>query len=364
MRISVEDTGIGIEGRDISLLFTPFVKINSSRNRFVEGSGLGLPITQELVNLFHGEISIHSEIGKGTSVIVLLPLTLPAYQEPLSMVSRPADECYVGLRRLSVLVAEDNVINRMLASEHLTSIGCHVTAVENGLEAVRECGGRSFAFVLMDLSMPIMNGFESAKMIIADSCAGHPAPVIIGCTADSSEHAVTRCLEAGMHSVILKPFTRDELARMMESFVPKTHLSSKQQTPIEIPTIKDSRPPVFNEAVFTSLESSLSGNITALDKILLLFREDSLRKIEDIQAAMAAGNLELTSRTAHSLKGGASSLGAERLSALCAFLEDTCKECLKGTVKDAAPIARIYADLLSERKAFLDFIDQRRDPCP
>jgi HPt (histidine-containing phosphotransfer) domain-containing protein len=112
------------------------------------------------------------------------------------------------------------------------------------------------------------------------------------------------------------------------------------------------------------LESSLSGNITALDKILLLFREDSLRKIEDIQAAMAAGNLELTSRTAHSLKGGASSLGAERLSALCAFLEDTCKECLKGTVKDAAPIARIYADLLSERKAFLDFIDQRRDPCP
>lgn len=364
MRVSVEDTGIGIEGRDISLLFTPFVKINSSRNRFVEGSGLGLPITQELVNLFHGEISIHSEIGKGTSVMVLLPLTLPAYQEPLSMVSRPADECYVGLRGLSVLVAEDNVINRMLASEHLTSIGCQVTAVENGLEAVRECGGRSFAFVLMDLSMPVMNGFESAKMIIADSCAGHPAPVIIGCTADSSEHAVTRCLEAGMRSVILKPFTRDELARMMESFVPETRLSSKQKTPMEIPTIKDSKPPVFNEAVFTSLESSLSGNITALDEILLLFRDDSLRKIEDIRAAMVAGNLELTSRTAHSLKGGASSLGAERLSALCAFLEDTSREWLKGTVKDATPIAGIYTDLLTERKAFLDFIDQRRDPCP
>jgi HPt (histidine-containing phosphotransfer) domain-containing protein len=167
-----------------------------------------------------------------------------------------------------------------------------------------------------------------------------------------------------MRSVILKPFARDELARMMESFIPETRLSPKQKTPMEIPTIKDSRPPVFNETVFTSLESSLSGNITALDKILLLFREDSLRKIEDIRAAMVAGNLELTSRTAHSLKGGASSLGAERLSALCAFLEDTSRELLKGTEKDTIPIAGIYADLLTERKAFLDFIDQRRDPCP
>lgn len=359
MRLAVEDTGIGIDEHDIGLLFNPFVKINSCRNRSVEGSGLGLSITRELVNLLHGEISIQSEPGAGTSAIVFLPLDLPARQEYASEGSFSADECFGALRGLDILVAEDNLINRLLASEHLSSLGCLVTTVENGIEAVRECGTRTFAFVIMDLSMPVMNGFEAAKTIIADS-RGHAAPVIIGCTADSSEHAVTRCLEAGMRSVILKPFTRDELARILKSFVPVAHPPGNRNAPMANPASMDTMPPVFDETVFRALESGLSGNLAALDKILDLFRVDSQRKIADIREAMAAGDLALISRTAHSLKGSSSSLGAARLSARCASLEDACGALLQGTAGDAV-LSGTCEDLLFEFAAFLDFIDERRN---
>jgi signal transduction histidine kinase/HPt (histidine-containing phosphotransfer) domain-containing protein len=359
MRLAVEDTGIGIDERDIGLLFNPFVKINPGRNRSVEGSGLGLSITRELVNLLHGEISIHSEPGVGTSATVFLPLDLPARQEHAPAGSLAADECYGALRGLSILVAEDNMINRMLASEHLSSLGCHVTTVENGMEAVRECGIGAFDFVIMDLSMPVMNGFEAAKTIIAES-RSHAAPVIIGCTADSSEHAVTRCLEAGMRSVILKPFTRDELARILKSFVPVADLPGNRKAPAANPSSMDAMPPIFDEAVFRALESGLSGNLAALDKILDLFRDDSLRKIADIREAIGTGDLALLSRTAHSLKGSSSSLGAARLSALCASLEDACGALLQGTAGDAVLIGT-SEDLLIEFSAFLDFMGNVRN---
>lgn len=361
MRLAVEDTGIGIDGRDIDQLFTPFVKINSFRNRSVEGSGLGLSITHELVNLLQGEISIHSELGKGTSANVLLPLALPACQGSSPEETRAADQCFGVLRGLNVLVAEDNVINRLLASEHLSSIGCRVTTVENGMEAVRECRNRAFAFVIMDLSMPVMNGFEAAKKIIADSPVSQAYPVIIGCTADSSEHAASRCLEAGMCAVILKPFTRDELARTMKSFVSGAHGSRQPKASMENPANMNSTPLVCNESVFSSLESSLTGNSMALDDILDLFRDDSLHKIEEILASIASGDFARSSGIAHSLKGSSSFLGAERLTALCASLEEASGALLKGASGDTVLPVGIRENLLIERASFFDFIDEMRN---
>jgi PAS domain S-box-containing protein len=360
IRLSVEDTGIGIDPRDIGLLFTPFVKINSFRNRSVEGSGLGLAITQELVNLLHGEISVRSEIGKGTAVKVLLPLTLPDGQGNASEESCEDDQVLGRMCGLSVLVAEDNVINRMLASEHLSSMGCRVTTVENGMEAVHACAKEDFAYVIMDLSMPVMNGYAAAKKIIADSPSFRAAPVILGCTADASEYAAARCLEAGMRSVIVKPFTRDELARTMKSFARQAPLTPGAADPIELPGNLAPERRVLNETVLGSLESNLSGSgLAVMEEILALFRHDSLRKIEDIREAVRCEDFARTSETAHSLKGSSCSLGADRLSALCAWIENASRALLKGGVGGPILPAGIDRELLKERAAFLDQLEAR-----
>jgi len=357
MRLEVEDAGIGIDPRDIDLLFTPFVKIDSLRNRSVEGSGLGLPITHELVNLLQGEISIHSEIGSGTLVRVLLPLIVPSGHGPSSEESRAENHDRNTIRGLSVLVAEDNVINRMLASEHLASMGCRVTTVENGVEAVRACSNEAFAFVIMDLSMPVMNGLTAAKKIIANSPTAQTAPLIIGCTADASDFAASRCLAAGMRSVIVKPFTRDELSNTMESLLRNVNPCCAPPITMENPANMDSRPPVLNETIFGSLESSLSGNISALDEVLDVFRHDSLRKIDDVREAISCGDFARSSATAHSLKGSSCSLGAERLSALCAFLEKASDPMRKDQA--AAIPDSICDELLVERAAFFDLLEKR-----
>jgi CheY-like chemotaxis protein/HPt (histidine-containing phosphotransfer) domain-containing protein len=358
MRLEVKDTGIGIAGKDMGLLFTPFVKISSHRSRSVAGSGLGLSITHGLVKLLNGQISIDSKIGKGTAVKVLLPLAEESDGPDMGEDPYAANQFLKELKDLRILVAEDNEINRMLVSAHLSSMGCLVTNVRNGMEAVRACAERTFDVVIMDLSMPVMHGFEAAKQILSNARADLVAPVIIGCTADASEHAASRCLEVGMRSVIVKPFTRDELALTI-----KSHAIANSQRLAENTSSFDEQAtkPAVNETVLKSLEANISGDPNILNGILAIFREDSLLKIRDIVAAIEAGDTARCSATAHSLKGGAASVGADRLSHYCAIIEDACLSCSGHPISGAILPRSIEDKLLSSRADYFEVIDQRRD---
>jgi CheY-like chemotaxis protein/HPt (histidine-containing phosphotransfer) domain-containing protein len=345
----------------MEMLFTPFVKISSHRSRSVAGSGLGLSITHGLVKLLNGEISIDSEIGKGTAVKVLLPLSQESDNPALGEDTYAANQFSKELKDLRILVAEDNEINRLLVSAHLSSMGCLVTNVRNGMEAVSACAERTFDAVIMDLSMPVMHGFEAAKQILSNASADLVAPVIIGCTADASEHAASRCLEVGMRSVIVKPFTRDELALAIKSHAIASSRRTARRAGNASSFDEEAIKPAFNEAVVKSLEANISGDQNILKGILAIFREDSLRKIRDIVAAIEAGDTARCSATAHSLKGSAASVGADRLSHYSAIIEDVCLSRAGSPISGGILPVGIEDKLLSSRADYFEVVDKRHD---
>lgn len=324
MCLEVKDTGIGITKEDMGLLFTPFVKIQSHRNRHVEGSGLGLSITHGLVTLLDGEITIDSKIGEGTSVKVFLPLTTCLQHPSLREDFNTKNNSYHELKDLSVLVAEDNEINRILISAHLESMGCLVTNARNGMEAVSACVEQFFDVVIMDLSMPVMHGFEAAKQILQNAITNERGTVIIGCTADASEHTTSRCLDVGMRSVIVKPFTRDELAFAIKSHVVGSRQNSGSKPKTYSMHDTHSSAPHFNIEVFESLERNISSDHSDLYDIIYMFCDDSLRMINEIISNLDLGNDAQCAAIAHSLKGSSASVGADLISHYCALIEEAC----------------------------------------
>ena len=189
-------------------IWEPFKQADASTTRRFGGSGLGLAIVHRLVRAMDGSIDVWSRKGEGSRFTVRLP-AVPC--DPPASVSAAPEKG--PARALSILLAEDNGINRKVATMLLRSLGHEVTAVENGALAVAAVEGAKFDLVLMDCFMPEMDGFEATRRIRS---AGHEVPVV-ALTAASLAEEQKRCLECGMRAVLLKPIDphqlRDVLAR-------------------------------------------------------------------------------------------------------------------------------------------------------
>lgn len=195
----VTDTGIGMASQQIERLFAPFEQGDTSITRKFGGTGLGLSVTKRLVDLMHGSIEAHGEPGQGSRFVVRLPLVEPAglAREDLDADAAVQAACVTGqLKGISILVAEDNAINRLVLEDMLSAEGCRLDQVEDGEQAVRrvaEMGIDAYHLVLMDVQMPVMNGYEATRRI-------HDlAPVlpVIGLTAHALPEDRNKCLAAG-----------------------------------------------------------------------------------------------------------------------------------------------------------------------
>ncbi len=203
--LSVSDTGIGMTPEQVSRMFTPFEQADGSTTRKFGGTGLGLTITQRLVKLLGGEIRVESQPGQGSRFEVRLPLTLPS---PVATPAVLAPMLHMDMARqllgLSILVAEDDEINRMVLEEMLVGEGARVSLATNGLQAIdrliRE-GPNSFDVVLMDVQMPEMDGFETTRRIRQLA----PTLPVIGHTAHALADERQRCLASGMVDHLAKP---------------------------------------------------------------------------------------------------------------------------------------------------------------
>jgi signal transduction histidine kinase/ActR/RegA family two-component response regulator len=209
--VSISDTGIGIDEDVLGEVFDRFRQAEAGTVRQFGGSGLGLSICRELVTLMGGEISASSVKGQGSRFAFAIPApaaALPA--EPEITALQPA-------RPLSILVAEDNEVNRMVVTAFLDSLGHRHTLAADGRQAVEAAQLGAFDLVLMDVSMPVMDGFSAARAIRAQGGAGLP---ILALTAHVTPDIETRCKEAGMDGVLHKPITRDALAAALARHAP------------------------------------------------------------------------------------------------------------------------------------------------
>ncbi|MBS0345539.1 MAG: PAS domain S-box protein [Proteobacteria bacterium] len=213
--LRVSDTGIGMSAEEIAKVFAPFEQADNSTTRRFGGTGLGLAITYRLVELMGGVMHVDSRPGSGSSFEVRMPCqSLQGEASP--ELPQLADDVLPGTRLagLQVLVAEDNEVNQMVLEALLQEDGARVILAGNGQEAVeriREGGGEDFDVVLMDVQMPLMDGYAATREIHQLA----PTLPVIGQTAHAFEEEKAHCLEAGMVAHIAKPVDPELLVRVI-----------------------------------------------------------------------------------------------------------------------------------------------------
>ncbi len=210
LEIRVADTGIGIPPEDLERIFEDFERLDSSYARKAEGTGLGLGICRRLMTVMGGEIAVDSRAGAGSTFTLRFPAATVAPPARLAPPDRPSG-APSATRPLSILVVDDNAVNRFVLRGMLTRMGHAVTEAVDGRSGIAAIGAGAFDLVLMDISMPDMDGMEATRRIRAGAGPGRDLP-IVAVTAHALTGELADFDTAGMDAVISKPVDRARLA--------------------------------------------------------------------------------------------------------------------------------------------------------
>jgi len=348
LRISVKDSGIGIDPANQQHIFSGFSQAEASTTRRFGGSGLGLSICRRLVELMGGELKLESALGRGSRFYfdVTLPIasdtpmasakanTPPA--EPASVPSATAAPAAIGKRRpgrkslelqnarpqplagMRLLVVEDNTINQQVAKELLSAEGALITLAGNGQLGIDAIASASppFDAVLMDLQMPVMDGFAAARAIRTE--LGLLDLPIIAVTANAMASDRDACIAAGMDDHIGKPFDLPKLVAMLQRYAGRVGLPA---TPVA-PSTATSDTPTHDLA--GALER-LGGNTALYQQILEAFLVEIAAAPPQLDALMKAQDYAGAGRLLHTIKGLSLTVGAQHLSQVCRTAEQTLK---------------------------------------
>jgi len=295
--ISIIDTGIGISKENQARIFEPFTQVDGGITRTYGGTGLGLTITRNFLNLLGGSLEIASREGKGSTFTIFLPVSLPdpptfrpaisGRREILETIRQSEPEHIIptsGATLGNILLVEDNEVNQRFISRLLSDGGFDVTLAQNGAVALEILSENTFDLILMDLQMPVMDGYEAIRYIKEDpNLSGVP---IVAITAHAMKKDKKRALDAGCVGFLTKPIRKDAL--MAEVSV-HTGISSVESGPKTVH--RESMKDIYHDFV-----QSLPG------------------ELERLTAAVALSDFHAVGRIGHDLKGLAGVFGRDVLS--------------------------------------------------
>jgi signal transduction histidine kinase/HPt (histidine-containing phosphotransfer) domain-containing protein len=342
IRIEVSDTGTGIPPDKLHTIFESFTQADNSSTRKHYGTGLGLAICKHLVERMNGRIWVESREGHGStfSFEVALPV---AHEAPPAPQAKAAPKADMG--PLTILLAEDNLINQMFAIEILEQDGHSVIAVANGAEALETLSETRVDVVLMDIQMPEMDGLEATRRIRAGEISGIPKDLpIVAMTAHALKGDRERFLQSGMDGYLSKPVGSEDIQKALQQV-----LGGKD---------KSTEGPVSGSSILNEqwLLDKARGNRDFLKKLFAVFVDQQPGKIAEMRQSLDGGDLVQVGFMAHTLKGGAATMGAEVLKDRAFELEKAAKAGDSGLA--AREIEQMLGELDQTIRAMKDFISR------
>jgi PAS domain S-box-containing protein len=320
-RFEIVDTGIGIPKDKLSTIFESFSQADASVTRKYGGTGLGLTIVKQLTELQDGKISVKSEEDKGSAFTVHIPYLIGNMDDiaEASMHAQRSQSYKNSLRNLNVLLVEDNDINRLYASSILKTWDCNLEMAENGYVALEKLKNTPFDIVLMDLQMPVMDGYEATKAIRQGDPSRSQVP-IIALTANATRKDIEKCLASGMNDCIPKPFTPEDLFRvLLKHSNNKSSESSKK-------TIRATSSLTQSQLVDLSYLKNVSNNDPEfIREMINTFLESMPKTILEMETYSTKNDWINLGKAIHKIKPSLTMMGMPTLKALAIEMEQQCK---------------------------------------
>ncbi|MBF0102560.1 MAG: response regulator, partial [Desulfobacterales bacterium] len=338
LQFSISDTGIGMTPDQIEKLFSAFSQADSSVTRKFGGTGLGLVISKHLVEMMNGEISVESELGKG-SVFSFKACFGRQLQEKEQRFKLPhesqrpeiltSQEIIKKLKGGKVLLVEDNQINQQLATELLTEVGLIVDIANNGQEALESIQKTTYDLVLMDVQMPVMGGYEATGLIRQEE-KFHDLP-IIAMTAHAMKGSREECINAGMNDYVCKPIDPNDLFAVLMRWIKPKERADDDVIKIQKETASDVEDAIElpQQLPGMNIEAALKrmlGNKRLFQQLTKNFVKDYATVMQKIRDQLQSGDLPTATRIAHTLKGVAGNISATDLFAAAQEVETAFSE--------------------------------------
>lgn len=334
-RIDVKDTGRGISKEQLKKMFMPFQRFGAERSN-IEGTGIGLVITKDLVTMLKGTIGVDSIEGEGSTFWIELPVGKPqAVKKTITQAAlkETLTEKQITARK-KILLVEDNPANQAIVVQQLKYLKYEADVASNGKEGYELWKANDYGLVLMDCNMPIMDGYECTKLIRKEELGMEKRIPIIAFTANAYKEELQKCYDAGMDDYLIKPVELESMHEKLERWA-QTQTQTQAR---EEPQIKTEALPKKEDKmgkIETSKESPI--DLASLEKyvgkdkdiqqlMIKKFLESAVTIMRDIDAAHTAHSAKDIAFHAHKLKSSAKAVGALQLSNVCLNLEMAGKE--------------------------------------
>lgn len=378
LKVSVKDTGIGIKEEDLSLLFKDFQRLDMTQNRNIEGTGLGLVITQRLAELMGGRIEVSSVYGEGSEFTVYIPQTISGDEligsfdnNTLTETEKEKYHASFIAPEAEILIVDDNEMNLIVARNLLKKTEIKVTECMSGKKALELMCQKRFDVILLDHMMPEMDGIETlerSRTLEGSKCVGVP---VVALTANAVSGVREMYLEAGFIDYIGKPIDGELFEDMLAKYIPHEKLIFEANTDkVSAVAEKHIEKPVQDEAdapkneLDTALGMKYCGDDEEMYReILEIYCEEYDEKTVAFERMLSDGDWKNYTITIHALKSNSLNVGAAVLSKRCLELEKAGKAYQAGDNPDAqiefirsnhSDVMEMYKEIVAVAKKFLE----------
>ncbi len=306
IRIAITDTGIGMDKVYLGQLFSKFSQAEKSTSRRFGGTGLGMSISKQILEMMGGSITVESQKGKGTCFNIEVELA----KGDANKLAKPTRNSQYLLQGTRVLLVEDNIMNRFIATKSLSHFGCVVEEAENGMVALDRLRESTYDLIMMDIQMPELDGVATTRIIREELNLDIP---IIAVTANAFKKDIDLYLSIGMNDYVTKPFEESALFRTLSRQV-------GAREPIPAPTMEEPEP---GELAYdlSKLRELSRGDEQFVQQMVDIFIAHTTTAIHEMRQALEQGDFTTVAKIAHRIKPSIDSMAITRLRGVAKDIE-------------------------------------------